>query len=355
VKLIKSTLVLCVFLLIGCAHQVPTQDSPAADISSSYDDKMSGNVVLVFDDSIRNSYKEVKPSSDICSVYTFPLGLDESLATSIKQTTKDVFEKVYVRNSMPTKRQLKNWNCQGVIYLKLKRFYPTLKFTKGLLRTNADAYCNIVLEMLVKGQNSNKLNVTTVGGTGMADGYGGSACAGGSNVLREAVFNSIRDTMKKYAERLSNSQKIRSFFTNYSNKPMIGIKSGVQSQDITGHIDRLKSFLVLYSRTYESKDLNKFATFFTPNAIENNQPFNELLPNYQKNLEEVESLSFRIDLVSYSLDTSTGNIRVKGQYFTRFLYEGKLKETDGNISMELKDIGNSYQVTQLNYIPLSGE
>lgn len=347
-KLIKSTLVLCVFLLIGCSYKVPTQAAPAANIYSSSDDKIIGKVILVLDDSIRTNY-EVKSSSDICSLYAFPFGLGEYLPTSIKQTTEDVFDKVHQQSSMPTKRQSENLNYHEVIYFKLKRFYPTLKFTKGLFSTNTDAYCNIILEVIVKDQNSNKLTVTTIGGTGIADGYGGNDCTGGTDILHEAVLNSIRNAMERYAEWLSNFKKIRTFFSNYSNKSMIGIKSGVLPQDITDHINRLNSFLSLYSQAYESKDLNKFATFFTPNATENNRPFNEILPNYQKNLEEVESLSFRIDLISYSVDTNTGNIRAKGQYFTRFLYAGKLKETNGNISMELKNIGNSYQVRRLNY------
>ena len=36
--------------------------------------------------------------------------------------------------------------------------------------------------------------------------------------------------------------------------------------------DRLKSFLRLYCRTYESKDIDKLATFFAFDAIENNKP-----------------------------------------------------------------------------------
>lgn len=352
-KIFKYILVLCFFLLIGCAYKVPVQVSPAANIYSSYDDKMSGKVVLVLDDSIKNYHKEVKPSSFICSAHKFPVSLGESLAISIRQTTESVFEEVIEQNSMPTKGQLENLNCQGVLYLKLKRFYPTLKFISGFWDTDADAYCDIVLEIVIKDKNSNKLMVTTVGGTGMAEGSGGGACEGGASVLSEAIYNSVRDTMERYAERISNSKKIRSCFINHFNKSMIGIKSGVQPQYIKDQLDRLKSFLFLYSQTYESKDLNKFATFFTLDATENKRPFNELLPNYQKNFEMVESFSYSIELVSYSVETSTGNIKVKGKYFSRFLYEGKLKETSGNISMELKDIGNSYQIKHLNYIPSS--
>jgi len=114
-------------------------------------------------------------------------------------------------------------------------------------------------------------------------------------------------------------------------------------------IDRLKSFLFLYCKTYESKDLDKFAAFFTPDALENNRPFHLLLPQYRKNMDMIESFNYQIDLLEYSSRTSTGNIMVKGKYFTRFMYEGTLKENNGNISMELIENGNSYLVKQLNY------
>ena len=63
----------------------------------------------------------------------------------------------------------------------------------------------------------------------------------------------------------------------------------------------------------------------------------------------IESFNYRIDLLEYSSRTSTGNIRVKGNYFTRFMHEGTLKENSGNISMELIENGDSYLVKQLNY------
>ncbi|MBW2572704.1 MAG: hypothetical protein JRE61_10220 [Deltaproteobacteria bacterium] len=117
----------------------------------------------------------------------------------------------------------------------------------------------------------------------------------------------------------------------------------------------LKSFLFSYCQTYESKDLDKFAALFTPDALENNRPFNLLLPKYRRNMEMIESFNYRIDLLEYSTRTSTGNILVKGKYFTRFLYEETLRENSGNISMELVENGDSYLVKQLNYNSQAGK
>ena len=114
--------------------------------------------------------------------------------------------------------------------------------------------------------------------------------------------------------------------------------------------DRLESFLHIYCQTYASKDLDKFASFFTPDATENNAPFQDMLPKYRKNMEKIESFNYRIELIDYSLQADTGNIRVQGKYFIRFLlHEETWQENSGNISMELTEHGDSYLVKQLSY------
>ena len=114
--------------------------------------------------------------------------------------------------------------------------------------------------------------------------------------------------------------------------------------------DRLESFLNIYCQTYTSKNLDKFATFFTPDATENNTPFQDMLSNYQKNLEKIQSFNYRIELIAYSLQADLGNIRIQGKYFTRFLlHEGTWQENSGDITMELIENGDSYLVKRLIY------
>jgi len=128
------------------------------------------------------------------------------------------------------------------------------------------------------------------------------------------------------------------------------IENDSQEKHNVGQTERLKSFLFLYCQSYESKELDKFAAFFTPDATENNRPFDEVLPEYRKNMEMVESLNYRIELVEYSLQANTGNVKIRGQFFARYLLHGEgLKENAGNISMELIKSGESYLVKRLNY------
>jgi len=114
--------------------------------------------------------------------------------------------------------------------------------------------------------------------------------------------------------------------------------------------DQLQSFLFSYCKAYESKDLDKFAAFFTPNATENNKDFHELVSKYRKNMKMIKSFNYRINIVSYSSATNTGSIIVEGKYFIQYLLnEGSWKENSGNISMELIENRDSYLIKRLNY------
>jgi len=134
------------------------------------------------------------------------------------------------------------------------------------------------------------------------------------------------------------------------------LKQAKQNQALLNQASRLRSFLLLYCRAYESKNLNKYAAFFAPGATENNKPFREYLPRYRRNFQRLESVIYRIVLDSYSLNTDTANIELKGNYFIKYLLKGKTwKENNGVISMELIKNGDSYLVKRLDYSFLSLE
>jgi hypothetical protein len=134
------------------------------------------------------------------------------------------------------------------------------------------------------------------------------------------------------------------------------LKEAKRNQELLKQASRLRSFLLLYCRAYESKNLNKFSAFFASDATENNKPFHEYLPRYRRNFQRIESLTYRIVLDSYSLNPDTGNIDLKGKYFIKYLLKGQAwKENNGIISMELIKNGDSYLVKRLNYSFLSLE
>jgi len=123
----------------------------------------------------------------------------------------------------------------------------------------------------------------------------------------------------------------------------------------TGHGDlqnRLEEFLILYCQTYQNKQLDNLTTFFTSDAIENGKLFNSLIPKYRNNFNQLDSLDYSIELLSYSIQEKTGHIHVKGvSQATARLKRGSNKWRFGssNISMELVTHGNSFKIKLLDY------
>ena len=166
---------------------------------------------------------------------------------------------------------------------------------------------------------------------------------------QEAASDGEYSDTQKYNQNATSEQHIE---TDKREK----IKATRRQQDILDQAGRLRSFLFLYCRAYESKDLDKFSAFFAHDATENNRAFHEFLPRYRRNFERIKTFTYRIDLDSYTLDTDTGNIKVKGKYFIQYLLNnGIWKENNGIISMEVIESGDSYLVKRLNYSYLSLE
>lgn len=204
----------------GCSYTVPTRISPAVNVYSSYEDKIPGKLMLIVDKSCSEFSIDLKPSSYICGAHTFPVKLDTILSTSIRQTSESIFEEVVEQMSLPSPEQMRQANVAGVLFVRLNRFSPSLRFSPGFWEGSASASCDVVLDVTVKDALNINLVTTAVGGSRSSDGSAGSACSGGADVLSDAISKSIQDTMERFAERISNSQKIRTSFAA-KNKPSV--------------------------------------------------------------------------------------------------------------------------------------
>lgn len=210
---LKFILLSLLFTVIyGCAYTVQSSVSPAVNIYTAYEDKIPGTVVLVLDDSINNITMEVVPSSHTCSAHKFILNLESSLALSVHKTTESIFENVVTGKNISPKESAEKSDFDGIIIVKLNRLYPTISFSQTFWSSHAVATCDIVLDVVVKDKQGKNIISTTLGGSRSAQGEGGGFCEKGANVLSNAVSLCIRDAMERYAERLSNSEKIRKAF-----------------------------------------------------------------------------------------------------------------------------------------------
>ena len=202
-----------IFFLFGCSHTVLSTISPAVNIDSSYGEKMKGPVVLVIEYDLKAVNQKVKPSTHICSAHSYPIVVGDDLASSIKATTDAIFEQVVEQPALPTKDQMQERDIQGTIYVRINRFYPAISFSRGVWETHGMASCDIVLDVIVTDSGNKDLLVTTVEGTTMAEGGRVRAfCGGGANILSKAISQGIRETMERYAESVSSSDKIRKAF-----------------------------------------------------------------------------------------------------------------------------------------------
>jgi hypothetical protein len=114
--------------------------------------------------------------------------------------------------------------------------------------------------------------------------------------------------------------------------------------------NRLRLFLQKYCNTYAAKDLAKFTDFFGPGARENGKPFESLLPKYQKNFDQIETIQYRIELQEFTYDDQNETVKIEGNFLLKWLPpDKKWRENSGKIFMNLKDDGRSFLVQRLDY------
>jgi hypothetical protein len=207
-----ASILLLVLLAAGCSYKTPVQVAPAINVYSSYDTKIPGSVVLVVDGNLKNISRQLKPSSYECSAHKYPVEIESAFASSLKSTTESIFENVVEMSNYPTVEEMKANNVKGYIGIKLNRFDPKIRFMMGFWSANAIATSEVAFDIVVKDSENKTLMSTSVGASRTVEGSGGGACGGGAQVLSDAIYQSTKEAMERYAERISNSQQIRDKF-----------------------------------------------------------------------------------------------------------------------------------------------
>ncbi len=131
-----------------------------------------------------------------------------------------------------------------------------------------------------------------------------------------------------------------------ASEPKITITAEQSADEIT----RIKSFIDAFSRSYESRDFNRFAKYFAPGASQDGKPFSKSALVYRRNFELIRKLSFKVQLNRFSQLIDEGIVRTRGSYEMKWLpYGGKWQESHGEIAFELVRSGDSYKVKGLEY------
>lgn len=128
------------------------------------------------------------------------------------------------------------------------------------------------------------------------------------------------------------------------------VSAAAASEDGRDRAGRLRAFLAEYCQAYAAKDLESFAAFFLPEALENGEPFQGLLPRYRQNLARIESLDYRIDLARFAEGPENRGLSLEGTFRARCRLVGaEVRESRGTIAMELVEAGEGFRVRRLDY------
>jgi len=212
-----------VTLVNGCVFKVPSTAPSVTNTYSSYNDKIVTKVVLVLDENLRDIQQPVNLKSHTCSGHSYIVNLDDSLATSIRETTHTIFAEVVERPILPPKNILKRLGCAGTVYVKLSKLDATLDFG-GPIWEESSTKASFALELFIKVQDPDGVILldTSVEATRAVHGRW-RFCFNGHHLLSNLIWQTIRETMEGYAEKLTNSREIR---TSFSLAPLVGKEGG---------------------------------------------------------------------------------------------------------------------------------
>jgi hypothetical protein len=114
--------------------------------------------------------------------------------------------------------------------------------------------------------------------------------------------------------------------------------------------EKLQDFLKTYCRLYSSKDVDRFAALFTPDAIERDRPFADLIPVYRANFAKLNDIRYQIDLKNFTESANSREILIKGNYLLVYRLKGEdFKMSGGTIEMNLIKRNNGFRIERLDY------
>ena len=211
-KYFLPALCLSALLASGCTYKAPVESVQNINVYSSYEGQIKGSFDLIINVDPGLAQKEIKPSSYICGLNYYPVDVQAPVRSSVYSATEKVFEQINERTDIPSTDIMRKEGKSGYIIVRLKEFEPTISFTPGFFTDTAHANCESGLEVEIRDRNNEKVFETAVNGNRSATGSGGLQCGGGADVLADAVKKSFRETLERYAERLSNTEKLRRHF-----------------------------------------------------------------------------------------------------------------------------------------------
>ena len=188
----------------GCTYTANTAPAPARNIVTSFANKVPGKwAVLVEADRLNTTVR----SEDLnCSAHTFPINFTQGFPASVRETFPNVFTQVEDVEGTEGVRSTKG---RGVVQVRGENLQSRLKIVPGFWSANVVVDVDMTVAVTVEGANG-RLFGKTFDGRGRADRPVGMLCSGGAEAVKAAAEDAQRDVLRRIAEELANSDRLRS-------------------------------------------------------------------------------------------------------------------------------------------------
>ena len=195
-----------VTVLAGCSYSASPEISPAYNVYSSYDDKLSGRYFLFVQS--EEFADRVKPTGYQCSAHSYPIDANEPFKKSVLKTIEQVVEHVELVETPKSASQIVGSGYAGQIRVNAEDLDGRIKFIPGFWSNTAETEVELVAGVKVDGPEGRLLGMTVVGDA-KEEGDQGVACGGGAEALATATEKAMKELLTQLGEKLSNSDRLR--------------------------------------------------------------------------------------------------------------------------------------------------
>lgn len=195
------------FALPGCTYMANTAAAPARNVVTSYGNKVPGKwAVLVEADRLNTTAR----SEDLnCSFHTFPVNFTQGFPASVRETLPNVVAQIEDVDASSADSAMKSLKARGMIRVRGENLQSRLKIVPGMWSNNVVVDVDMTVAVTVDGPGG-RLFGKTFDGRGHADRPLGMLCAGGAEAVKAAAEDAQRDVLRRIAEELANSDRVRS-------------------------------------------------------------------------------------------------------------------------------------------------
>jgi hypothetical protein len=171
----------------------------------------------------------------------------------------------------------------------------------------------------------------------------------------------IKATAPGAAQQTSKQKETSSLFSQARYQKAVIIKPKKKKQSaLTANNDQkhqgsstqdsLRQFVKNYTTAYMSRDIGKFAQFFTKGALENGKPFSEMHEKYKQLFNTTQSIDYRIDILNTDIQKKGTTATLTGRLHVQLVYNpDKIKSNTGTLTFFLIKKKKRYKIKAITY------